>query len=83
MAKKKEQKRGHNFPVQEIVDHVEYEGNGLMILADTSDEAKKNVVSSFGAEAKGLFNEMEKSLELLAKKHDVKSTVKVFLILEH
>jgi hypothetical protein len=84
IAKKKTKtiKKKHSFPAKEIVNHVEYEGNGLMILADVSNEEKYVKINSFGIEAGESFKKIEKDLQELSQKHDIKLTLKVFLILE-
>ena len=73
---------GHKFPRKEIVDHVESEGGGFLLLADKSDESKIKRINSFGTEGLESYKLFEEKVNGLAKKLKVKATLKVFLILE-
>jgi hypothetical protein len=83
LKKKKDQpKTSHKFPHQDIIDHVEYEGNGMLLLADRSDSSKMEVINSFGAEAKIVYDALDKRIKTVSDKLKVKATFKVFIILE-
>lgn len=80
--KPRKPKVSHNFPHKEIIDHVEYEGNGMLLLADRSDSGKIESINSFGAEAKIVYDALEERIKLVSDKLKVKATFKVFIILE-
>lgn len=79
---RKAPKTKHSFPHKDIIDHVEYEGNGMLILADRSEASKIELINSFGAEAKIVHEKLEKKIKSISDKLNVKATFKVFIILE-
>lgn len=80
--KRKTPKKSHKFPRKDIVDHVESEGNGMLLLADRSDPSKIDVINSFGAQAKIVNGTLERNIKAISDKLKVKATFKVFIILE-
>ena len=79
---KKTIKKQHKFPRKEIIDHVEYEGDSIITLADNSS-IDIEVINSFGAEVKAEYADLVKKMREVSDKLKVKSTIKVFLILEN
>jgi hypothetical protein len=78
---KKTTKKKHKFPRKEIIDHVEYEGDSIITLADNSS-IDVEIINSFGAEVKAEYAKLVKKMREASDKLRVKSTIKVFLILE-
>lgn len=82
LKKTKKSPSKHQFPHKEIIDHVEYEGNGMLLLADRSEASKIELINSFGAEAKIVYEGIEEKIKTISDKLKVKATFKVFIILE-